>query len=170
MIAAVIAVHGDVEISFRHFPENRRSPHVFAKVNPKNNAPVMGNLVCAIFCLVGPFLGLGIIGWLTTMTAACCTGNWVFCTLSCLILRFREPNMSRPWKVPGGITLIWIALIFSCLIFLNTVLPIGPGFMGPQGITALGCSVCFAAYCGTPRANCVKKAMQCCAKSRKTAV
>ena len=76
-------------------------PGVFAKQN-KNGIPVPGLLVCLLLSLIGPFLGAGLIGSITSFSAAAFVLSWCITSFSLIRLRKIAPDMERPYKIPGG--------------------------------------------------------------------
>jgi len=113
----------------------RLVPKFFASVHPKYNTPKGANLLCAIACLLGPFLGMGIIDPLTIVGSTAFVIGWFVTAASAIKLRNSEPDMHRPFKVPGGLILIWAAAIISGAIIISTFIPSLPSFMGNLAIT-----------------------------------
>jgi APA family basic amino acid/polyamine antiporter len=109
-------------------------PPFFASLHPKFRTPRGANLFIAIACLIGPFVGMGVIEPLTVVGSTAFVIGWLITAISTIKLRFSQPDMLRPFKVPGGLPLVWIAVIISALIVVSTFLPFSPGFMGPLGI------------------------------------
>jgi amino acid transporter len=74
-------------------------PRVFGKLHPKSKAPwvaIVGLAICWAMCL-----GLGFERLVTLDILV--YGSSLFLEFAALaVLRFREPNLPRPFKVPGG--------------------------------------------------------------------
>ena len=113
----------------------RLLPEFFASIHPKYNTPKGANVFCAIACLIGPFVGMGIIDPLTVVGSTAFVIGWFVTAASAIKLRHSEPDMIRPYKVPGGLPLIWVATIVSGAVILSTFIPGLPGFMGSLAIT-----------------------------------
>lgn len=107
----------------------RLMPKVFAKQN-KNGIPVPGLLVCLILSLIGPFLGAGLIGSITSFSAAAFVLSWTLTSFSLIVLRKKEPNLNRPYKIPGGLAMGWFAAIVSLVVFILLFVPGNPVYMG----------------------------------------
>lgn len=73
---------------------------------------------------MGPFLGSGLIGDLTTFSAAGYVVSWML-TAFCLIkLRRSEPGLKRPYTIPGGAKTAWFAGLCMAVLL---VLLLSPG-------------------------------------------
>ena len=90
-------------------------PKVFAKQN-KNGIPVPGLIVCLVLSLIGPFLGAGLIQDITSF--------------SVIRLRKKEPNLERPYKIPGGIAMGAFSAIVTTVVFVLLFIPNNPVYMG----------------------------------------
>ena len=108
-------------------------PAVFAKQN-KNGIPVPGLLVCLVLSLIGPFLGAGLIGDITSFSGAAFVLSWALTSFSLVRLRKTEPNLERPYKIPGGIGMGWFASIVSAVVFVLLFVPGNPVYMGGLAI------------------------------------
>ncbi|MDR2296099.1 MAG: APC family permease [Clostridiales Family XIII bacterium] len=112
----------------------RLLPGFFSKVHAKYGTPVGGNLLCAIATFAGPFIGMGLIDPLTIIGSSAFIVGWFFTALSCRRLRTIAPEMKRPFRMPGGKPLMTLAAVISAGLFLITILPMSPGYMGDVGI------------------------------------
>ena len=104
-------------------------PHIFAKQN-KNGIPVPGLLVCLILSLIGPFLGAGLIGDITSFSAAAFVLSWTITSYSLIRLRKTEPDLPRPYKIPGGIAMGGFSAIVTTVVFILLFVPNNPVYMG----------------------------------------
>ena len=103
-------------------------PKIFAKQN-KNGIPVPGLIVCLGLSLIGPFLGAGLIGDITSFSGAAFVLSWGLTSYSLAFLRKKEPNLERPYKVPGGAAMGWFAGIVSTVVFILLFIPASPMYM-----------------------------------------
>jgi amino acid transporter len=115
----------------------RLLPAFFSKIHPKYGTPVGGNVLCAVATFAGPFIGIGLIDPLTIIGSSAFIIGWLFTALSCWKLRVSEPEMNRPFKMPGGTFTAILAVIISGVLFLITVIPASPGYMGNVGMAYL---------------------------------
>ena len=104
-------------------------PKVFAKQN-KNGIPVPGLVVCLILSLIGPFLGAGLIGDITSFSAAAFVLSWTITSYSLVRLRKTEPNLERPYKIPGGIGMGIFSAVVTTVVFILLFIPNNPVYMG----------------------------------------
>jgi len=74
-------------------------PRVFARVQPGTGAPYVAIIACAL--LYGACLGLG-FDRLVTLDVLLWGSSLVLEFLALYILRRKEPDLSRPFRVPGG--------------------------------------------------------------------
>ncbi|MDR0424156.1 MAG: APC family permease [Clostridiales Family XIII bacterium] len=115
----------------------RLLPAFFSRIHPKYGTPVGGNVLCAVATFAGPFIGIGLIDPLTIIGSSAFIIGWLFTALSCWKLRVSEPEMNRPFKMPGGTFTAILAVIISSVLFLITVIPSSPGYMGNVGMAYL---------------------------------
>jgi len=105
-------------------------PDVLAEQHPKYKTPVKALNVCLVASLMGPFLGSGLIGALTSFSAAGYVLSWSI-TAFCLIkLRKQEPNLARPYMIPGGIKTAYVAGISMIVLLILLFIPGQPVYMG----------------------------------------
>lgn len=105
-------------------------PFPLAKQHPKYKTPVNALKVSLLASLIGPFLGSGLIGALTTFSAAGYVVSWMI-TAFCLIrLRKKEPELKRPYRIPGGVATAWFAGICMMALLFLLFVPNQPVFMG----------------------------------------
>jgi amino acid transporter len=113
----------------------RLLPKFFTTIHHKYGTPVGGNLVAAVFTFAGPFLGVNMIDPLTIIGSAAFMIGWFYTSASAVKLRVSEPNMNRPFKMPGGSIMGILGMIISLALFLITIIPSSPGFMTRIGVT-----------------------------------
>lgn len=114
-------------------------PKVFAKENPKTGVPTNALIACTVLSLVGPFMGAGLIGDLTSFSSAGFVLSWGI-TAACVVkLRSKEPNLERPYRLPGGKAMAIFAALAMAVVFVLLFIPSAPAFMGKIGmITFVG--------------------------------
>lgn len=109
-------------------------PDVLAKQNRKYGTPINALKVSLVASIIGPFLGSGLIGSLTTFSAAGYVVSWMI-TAYCLIkLRRIEPELKRPYRIPGGVKTAWFAGLTMTLLLILLFIPGQPVFMGNTAI------------------------------------
>lgn len=113
-------------------------PDVLAKQNRKYGTPINALKVSLVASIVGPFLGSGLIGSLTTFSAAGYVVSWMI-TAYCLIkLRKTEPELNRPYRIPGGLKTAWFAGLSMTLLLVLLLIPGQPVFMGTTAVGLFG--------------------------------
>jgi APA family basic amino acid/polyamine antiporter len=75
-------------------------PKVFGKLHPKYNTPYISILVVGILGVV--LISTGSIAILAAMCAFCQMTCYIIGYISYLMLKKKEPNLERPFKVPFG--------------------------------------------------------------------
>ena len=111
----------------------RVMPAIFAKQN-KNGIPVPGLIVCLILSLVGPFLGANMIDSITCFSAAAFVLSWALTCWSLIMLRKKEPNLNRPYKIPGGLAMAGFAAIVATVVLICMFIPASPFYVGAQAV------------------------------------
>ena len=79
--------------------ESGHLPKIFAKLHPKYKTPYIGILAIGTLTIVAPFFGRTILVWLVNSGSFAVTVAFVFVAISFLVLRKKEPDMPRPFKV-----------------------------------------------------------------------
>ncbi len=82
--------------------EKRPALEKFAEIDPKSGAPKMANTLLACLTIVGPFLGKKMLVPLTNVSALAFIFSCTMVGFACLRMRTTEPDLPRPYKVPGG--------------------------------------------------------------------
>jgi amino acid transporter len=97
-------------------------PRVFAKTNPRTNAPWVAILVCA--ACWGLCLGLG-FKRLVTLDIILYGASLMLEFVTLVALRIREPELKREFRVPGGLTGAILAGVFPLLLMSLALLESG---------------------------------------------
>ncbi|MEA4922065.1 MAG: APC family permease [Eubacteriaceae bacterium] len=99
-------------------------PKVFAAVHPKFKSPVVAVLLVGLITALSPLLGKGALVWFVDAAAMGTVVAYFMVSLSFLILRKKEPDLKRPYKVKGGVVVGVLAVCVS-FFFLYLYLPLG---------------------------------------------
>ena len=125
------------------------APQFLAKLSQRARIPatavlVQGVLSC-VFALSSQF---------DQLTDAVVFASWLFYALnagSVLVLRFREPDRARPFRVPGFPVVPILFVLLATLLLINTVYTtFWPSALG-LGMTAIGATVFVIFYRGKAR-------------------
>ena len=101
-------------------------PGAFAEVDASSGAPKLACIVLAAITVVGPFLGKNMLMPLTNVSALAFIFSCTMVAFACLRMRFTEPDLPRPYRVPGGTFGIALACAAGCIIIGLLVLPMSP--------------------------------------------
>ena len=96
--------------------ESYMIPKFFAKLHPKHKTPVNALILIGILTMLAPFAGRKMLVWISDAGNFGCCFAYCMVALSFMILRKKEPDMQRPYKVP-------------CYKFFGTMAVIMSGFM-----------------------------------------
>ncbi|MEE2784166.1 MAG: amino acid permease [Pseudomonadota bacterium] len=97
-------------------------PSAFAKIHPKYKTPYIGILAIGLLCLVAPLFGRTILVWLINSGSFATTIAFLFVAISFVVLRKKEPDLDRPFKVTRP-RLVGYGAIFMSLALLSAFLP-----------------------------------------------
>lgn len=109
-------------------------PFSLSRQHPVYKTPINALKVSLVASLIGPFLGSGLIGALTSFSAAGYVASWMITAFCLIILRKKEPALKRPYKIPGGLPMAWFAAICMTGLFILLFIPGQPVFMGGGAI------------------------------------
>ncbi|MDO4545285.1 MAG: APC family permease [Bacillota bacterium] len=98
-------------------------PGIFAKVHPKFGSPVAAILLVGIITVLSPLLGKSALGWFVNAAAFGTVVAYFMVSLSFIILKKKEPDLDRPFKVKGGMAIGILAVVVA-LFFCSLYLPI----------------------------------------------
>lgn len=74
-------------------------PAAFARLHPKYKTPYVGILTIGVLSMFAPLFGRTILVWLVNSGSFAVTIAFLFVAVSFLVLRQREPDMPRPFRV-----------------------------------------------------------------------
>ncbi|WP_397537683.1 APC family permease [Rummeliibacillus pycnus] len=88
-------------------------PKSLGELHPKYKTPHKAILLIAVLTTLAPLFGRPALVWLVDAGGMALVVAWVLVACAFIALRKREPNLKRPFKVPGGTLVGWIAIILS---------------------------------------------------------
>lgn len=91
-------------------------PASLGRLHPKYNTPHRAVLLIGAMSVAAPLFGRPALVWLVDAGGLGIVVAYAFVAGSFLVLRKREPDMERPYRVPAGSIIAWLALIFSLAI------------------------------------------------------
>ena len=101
-------------------------PSALAKLHPTHRTPLYATILMGILTIAGPFLGANLLIPLTNVVSFALITACFLVACATLKLRFSEPDLKRPYKVPGGLLGIWLAILSSAAVLLLIIVPTSP--------------------------------------------
>ena len=100
-------------------------PAAFARLHPKYRTPWVGIVVLGVLSCISPLFGRAILVWLVNAGAMAVVVAYLFVPIAFLVLRRREPDLPRPFRVrwPG---VVGGTAIVLALGLLSLYLPFSP--------------------------------------------
>ena len=111
----------------------RMLPEVFGQVNRRTHTPAAGILFIMAICMICPFFGRNVLGWVIDMCSAGTAIGYFFTCFSAFKMRKADKNNRdlNPLTAIGG-------AVISLLILALLLLPVSPAQMSVQSFAALG--------------------------------
>ncbi|MBF8221597.1 APC family permease [Halomonas sp. 328] len=105
-------------------------PAFLAKLHPKHRTPTNAILLMGLLSCIAPFFGRPALVWLVVAGGLGIVIAYLFVSLSFVVLRLKEPEMVRPFKVRQGLAVGVIAVLLS-LGLIALYLPGSPAALAP---------------------------------------
>lgn len=93
-------------------------PRMLSELHPRTRAPVNAILMVGALSVVAPFFGRPALVWLVNAGGLGIVTAYAFVAVSFLVLRRREPELERPFRVPAGGAVGTLALLLSLGLFV----------------------------------------------------
>lgn len=103
--------------------ESYMIPPFFAKLHPKYKTPINALYLIGALTMVAPFAGRRMMVWICDAGNFGCCLAYCMVSLSFLILRKKEPDMPRPYKVPAYRFVGTMAVVMSGFMVLMYCIP-----------------------------------------------
>lgn len=100
-------------------------PASLSRVHPEYNTPSRAILLIGGISMVAPWFGVNFVSSIINAGSLGIVLAWFIVVLSFIALRYREPDMERPFKLPGGY-LFGVAALLVTLFFIALYLPGAP--------------------------------------------
>ncbi|MGM9648427.1 MAG: APC family permease [Butyricicoccaceae bacterium] len=104
--------------------ESKMLPEVFAKLDPKTKAPTNAILFIGIASAIAPFFGRKMLVWIVDAGSLGVCVAYLMVSLSFLILRKKEPEMNRPYRIKHGMLVGVLAVILSGFFTVLYIVPL----------------------------------------------
>lgn len=106
-------------------------PRSLGELHPKYKTPHRAIMLIAVLSTLAPLLGRPALVWFVNAGGLGLVIAWLMVAVSFIILRKKEPDIPRPYKLPGGTTIGWFAVVMA---FCVTILYM-PGM--PSALTGI---------------------------------
>ena len=93
-------------------------PAFLGRLHPKFNTPHNAVLMIGRLAMLAPFFGRQTLVWLVNAGGLGIVIAYAMVAVSFLVLRFREPELDRPYRVPAGLLVGGLALVLSVFLGL----------------------------------------------------
>lgn len=97
-------------------------PEFLAYLHPKYKTPTNAILLIGVLSVIAPLFGRRMLVWLVDAGGLAIVVAFLMVAISFVILRKKEPEMERPFKVSGGSTVGYLAIALS-IFFIVLYLP-----------------------------------------------
>jgi amino acid transporter len=88
-------------------------PKFLGNLHPKYKTPYNAILLIGVISSLAPLLGRKMLVWLVDAGGLTIVIAYFLVAISFLVLRYREPNMPRPYRIRGGVAVGVIATVLS---------------------------------------------------------
>ena len=112
--------------------ESHMIPGRFSKLSYTHKTPVNAILLIGILSLAAPFFGKTMLVWISNAASFACCLAYCMVSMSFLILRRKEPNMNRPFKVKYYKTVGIIASVLSGFMVIMYLIPSSGSSLTPE--------------------------------------
>ena len=99
-------------------------PPFFARIHPRYKTPYGAIFLVGGICVLSPLLGKNALVWFVNASALGSVLAYLAVTISFLLLRRKEPELARPFKIRYGSLVGSVAAVIS-VVFLFFYTPIG---------------------------------------------
>lgn len=103
--------------------ESYMVPRFFAKLHPVYKTPVNALYLIGFLSVIAPFAGRKMLVWIVDAGNFGCCLAYCMVAMSFLILRKKEPDLERPFKVSHYKLVGWLAVILSGFMVALYVIP-----------------------------------------------
>jgi len=114
-------------------------PSRLSQIDDETGTPRIACIIMSAFTLIGPFLGHAMLIPLAHVSARAIVIASTVLALTCLRLRRTEPELPRPYRVPGGRPMIWCSCALCCVAAAFMLVPGSPQALDASGWAILTC-------------------------------
>ncbi len=107
-------------------------PSFLGRLHPHYNSPSNAIILIGAISLIAPFFGKHMLSWISEASSFACCVAYFISSLSFLVLRKKEPDMERPFKVKHWKGVGFTALLLSGFMVLSFIIPGAGASLGRQ--------------------------------------
>ncbi len=131
--------------------ERHMLPKFFAMLHPRYKTPINAVLMIGFISVISVFFGASMLKWVANVASFACCVAYCMVVMAFLVIREKEPELSRPYKVKYYKTVGYLAVILSTAMVLLYIIPgSGSTFNVQEQIIILvwsGVGILFAGIC-----------------------
>lgn len=128
--------------------ESYMIPYTFAKLHPKYKTPVNALYLIGFLSCVAPFAGRKMLVWIVDAGNFGCCIAYCMVSISFIILRLKEPDMERPYRVVNYKLVGTIAVLMSGFMVVMYLIPgSGAALVWQEWLMAGGWCVLGVIFC-----------------------
>ena len=116
----LVVLYGQTRILFA-MSRDGMAPKVFGRVSPRTNTPIANTIIVSV--IVAILAGVVPINFLAEMTSIGTLAAFLVVSIAVMVLRKREPDMERKFRVPFY-PVIPILSIIGCLWIIKDLRPV----------------------------------------------
>lgn len=109
--------------------ESKMLPKIFTKISKKHDTPANAIFFIGLISAIAPLLGRNALVWIANAGGISVVVAYFIVALSFLVLRKKEPNMPRDYKVRNGKIVGLLAITMSGIVFSLYLIPGLPSFL-----------------------------------------
>lgn len=100
-------------------------PQLFGKVHPRYGTPWAATILVGSVCIIAPLLGRNALIWFVDTSSFCALFGYCCVCLAFVLLRKKEPELNRPFRVrfgmPVGTLIICIVILYFIIYVQDTL-------------------------------------------------
>jgi amino acid transporter len=110
--------------------ESNMLPKALGRLHARYRSPYVAIILVGLLTCIAPLFGRNILVWIVNAGSFGAVLAYIMVSVSFIRLRSREPDMTRPFKLPLGLAIGWLGVL--CCIALGLVyLPGSPSALSP---------------------------------------
>ena len=103
--------------------ESHMLPAFFAKLHSKYKTPINAILMIGLISVISVFFGASMLKWVANAASFACCVAYCMVVMAFLVIREKEPEMPRPYKVKCYRIVGYLAVILSVAMVLLYIIP-----------------------------------------------